>query len=214
MEIKEIEARFKGHTAKRITDNRRGFFSVLIPLIKGDEGPLLLFEERSSQIEQGGDVSFPGGKVEEGETGEEAAVREACEELLINPEQVEIICPMHLTMGPGGAEVTSYLGVIKDYQDTFSRDEVARTFAVPLQWFLDHPPVVHVAEAYTVLDEDFPYDLIKGGKNYDWKTFKRNILFYKTSEGVIWGFTAMLVYHFLKEYREYTGENGWDDSAE
>ena len=39
---------------------------------------------------QPGEVSFPGGRVEDGETFQEAAIRETCEELNLSPDQIDI----------------------------------------------------------------------------------------------------------------------------
>ena len=67
--------------------------AVIIPLIKTENGPEVLFEVRSEKIgRQPGDVCFPGGALLEGEAPLDAAVRETCEELLISPDQLEIIC--------------------------------------------------------------------------------------------------------------------------
>lgn len=51
----------------------------------------VLYQVRSESISQPGEVSFPGGGVEEGETPQQAAVREAVEELNIQSEQIDIL---------------------------------------------------------------------------------------------------------------------------
>ena len=45
---------------------------------------------RSEHISQPGEISFPGGRVEDGETFQEAAIRETCEELNLVPNQIDI----------------------------------------------------------------------------------------------------------------------------
>jgi hypothetical protein len=47
--------------------------------------------------------------------------------------------------------------------------------------------------------EDFPFDLIPGGRDYPWRKIPRTFYFYETQGGVIWGMTAELLYHCLKE---------------
>lgn len=49
-----------------------------------------MYEIRSQHVSQPGEVSFPGGRVEEGETYQQAAIRETVEELNIEPEQVHV----------------------------------------------------------------------------------------------------------------------------
>ena len=54
-------------------------YSVLIPIVNTDSGDALLMEVRSLLVKQSGEVCFPGGRIEKGETPEAAAVRETCE---------------------------------------------------------------------------------------------------------------------------------------
>ena len=69
--------------------------AVLIPLIQTEKGLEVVYEIRATTLRtQPCEVSFPGGGIEAGETPEQAAVRETCEELLMTPENVEILAPM------------------------------------------------------------------------------------------------------------------------
>ena len=70
----------------------KGRYAVLLPLIydvKTDKYQVL-YQVRSEHISQPGEVSFPGGRVEDGETFQEAAIRETCEELNLAPDQIDI----------------------------------------------------------------------------------------------------------------------------
>ncbi|MBQ1630012.1 MAG: NUDIX domain-containing protein, partial [Firmicutes bacterium] len=60
---------------------KRREYAVLMPLVKVNGEICFLFEVRSQDVAQPGDVCFPGGRIEEGETVVEAAVREAREEI-------------------------------------------------------------------------------------------------------------------------------------
>jgi len=64
-------------------------FAVVAPVVFEEDGAYLLLEVRASGIPQAGDPCFPGGKIEEGETPEQAASREMQEELGISvpPEE-------------------------------------------------------------------------------------------------------------------------------
>ena len=85
MEKKEQLNRISRHKASIIGMDQARKSAVCIPLIDTADGFDVLFEIRSSQIQsQPGDVCFPGGMVEPGETEAQAAVREMREELLVD----------------------------------------------------------------------------------------------------------------------------------
>ncbi|MBP3897435.1 MAG: CoA pyrophosphatase [Mogibacterium sp.] len=65
-------------------------YAVLIPFVTTEEGKALLLEVRSQLVKQPGEICFPGGRVEAGETPVETAVRETCEELGLKPEDIEV----------------------------------------------------------------------------------------------------------------------------
>ncbi len=59
---------------------------------EGPEGPDLLLTERSHTMRSHpGQVSFPGGRLDPGETAEEAALREAWEETGLDPTGVDVV---------------------------------------------------------------------------------------------------------------------------
>lgn len=89
--------------------------SVVIPLIACKDGIEILFEKRNSKIPQGGEICFPGGVIEDGETPDITAVRELKEELLINDEQIDFITKLHLMSTEYGTQIFSNLVIIKDY---------------------------------------------------------------------------------------------------
>ena len=116
--------------------------AVLVPLLpREDGGHDVLFELRSEEIDiQPGEVCFPGGHLEPGEDGLQAAVRETCEELLVEPGQIEVLGKLAGPAGIGGSPIEAYVGVLRGYEGTFSADEVARTFRIPLAWLLENDP--------------------------------------------------------------------------
>ena len=63
-------------------------YAILIPWVATGEGDALLLEVRSQLVRQPGEVCFPGGRAEPGESAVEAAVRETCEELGISPDTI------------------------------------------------------------------------------------------------------------------------------
>ena len=71
--------------------------AVLIPLLRQDDEWHLLFTRRTDKVESHkGQVSFPGGGCDEGETTpEETALREANEEVGIDPQKVRVLGTNH-----------------------------------------------------------------------------------------------------------------------
>ncbi len=208
-------ARIRERTADRTFEEIRPVKrenAVLIPLVETDGGVSILFEVRQAGIRQGGEICFPGGRIEDGETAASAAVRETAEELLVPVESIEVIAPMHIMSGPGGAKISSSLGILHDYRGTFSGQEVSRVFTVPLRWFAEHAPRVSEGKMAVETEEDFPYDLLPGGKNYPWHTIPRRFYFYECDGGVIWGITAELLWHCLRALGIGPGQGGGEDA--
>ena len=177
--------------------------AVVIPLLRNRDGETaILFEKRALDLDvQPAEICFPGGRIEEGETPREAAVREACEELLVKPEQVRILGETEGTQSSGVITIHAYLGELKNYEGTFSPVEVDHVFAVPISWFLEHEPEKYMTVVTTIPGEDFPYELIPGGKNYPWRRRQHPIYFYKHPEGVIWGLTAYMVQALISKLK-------------
>lgn len=85
------------------SDNEKVFkeFSVLIPLIEADNGLEILFEIRSSDLRsQPNEVCFPGGRIENAESPTECAIRETHEEILISPDQIQIVGELQTLLTP------------------------------------------------------------------------------------------------------------------
>ena len=194
--LEQIRENTAGRSFEEIRPVRRRN-AVLIPLIEKEGDLCILCEVRQAGIRQGGEICFPGGMIEAHETAEEAAVRETAEELLIPEENIEVIAPMHMVGGPGGAELRSCLGILHGYTGTYSKREVDHVFTVPLSWFAAHAPRICDGAMAVDLAEDFPYELIPGGRDYPWHRIPRRFYFYESEGGVIWGITAELLYHAL-----------------
>ncbi len=176
--------------------------AVCIPLIETAQGYDILFEVRSSKIiHQPGDVCFPGGMLEPGESAANAAVREMMEELLISEDQIMVLGLMDVLYTGNRLMIYPYAAVLQNYPGTFSEEEVEKVFTVPLDFFLNTEPKVYRVEAQVIPGEDFPYDLVYGGKNYNWRKRREDILFYQYEDHVIWGLTARIMHSFAEIYK-------------
>lgn len=177
--------------------------AVLIPLIESPDGLQILFEQRASGLKrQPGEICFPGGGLEAGEDPAAAAVRETSEELCVGEDQVRILAGLDGVIGPTGAPVWSFAGLLEGYEGTWSEDEVAETFTVPVKWLLENEPEVYMTQLVTVPGDDFPHELVPGGKAYPWAIKKNPVWFYRYEDRVIWGLTANLLTRFLALLKE------------
>lgn len=111
---------------------------VLVPLVRGDGGWSILFSRRSANLAaHSGQIAFPGGAVEEGETLAAAAVREAQEEVGIAPERVELIGRLDDLVTNSGFLVAPFVGVIDERIDyVLQASEVDEVFEVPVDALL------------------------------------------------------------------------------
>lgn len=199
MNIDELRMITHNYAMKRIPLNQKRPAAVLIPLVPGtDREWNVVLEVRAAAITQGGEVSLPGGRIEPGESGEEAAIRETTEELLIDSARIEVLCPMFQASGPGGREVYSYLGILSEYQGTYSAAEVDHILMVPLRYFYETRPIESDVELVCIAHDNFPRELLTWETGPLFHNIKRNMYFYQTQDHVIWGFTAMI----LKETAE------------
>jgi len=117
--------------------------AVLVPLVLHENRKnslTVLFTRRTDHLHHHpGQISFPGGGMEEGDSSaEETAVREAEEEIGLAPERIELIGRLPDYLTGTGFRVTPVVGLlrppVKLKIDSF---EVAEAFEVPLAHFLD-----------------------------------------------------------------------------
>jgi 8-oxo-dGTP pyrophosphatase MutT (NUDIX family) len=80
--------------------------AVLVPLYQDAAGAThAVFTRRRADLRRhAGEISFPGGRREDGETLERTALREACEEVGLPPDRVDVIGALE----PVGTFVTNY----------------------------------------------------------------------------------------------------------
>lgn len=196
--------RFKNRQVKIIGEGEYRKYAVLAPILKEGNGVSLLFEKRSNALShQPGEICFPGGKLEKGEGFRECAIRETMEELCLDSNQVEILGAGDIFVSPFNLIICPYIGLIKNYGNTFSTDEVAEVIKVPLDFFMDKQPEKYKNRIINEPLEGFPYERIPGGENYPWANGIYEVLFYHYEEHVIWGMTARIVQSAAQLIEEY-----------
>jgi len=88
----EIRDRLRAKRPSRVEEEGLKPSAVLIPLIRKSEGWCLIFTRRSRQLEtHKGEISFPGGMLEPGESPLGAALRETREELGIEDDKIHLL---------------------------------------------------------------------------------------------------------------------------
>ncbi|HXG82133.1 MAG TPA: CoA pyrophosphatase [Sphingomicrobium sp.] len=112
--------------------------AVLVAITDRPEPGLILTERREHLRTHAGQVAFPGGRIDEGEDAPAAALREAYEELGLNPALVRLLGQADPYCTVTGYWVTPVIGVVPPGLELVANsDEVADWFEAPLDFVLD-----------------------------------------------------------------------------
>lgn len=167
-----------------MTDESARDAAVLIPII-GGENPSVIFTVRTETLpSHKGQISFPGGSIDPGdESSEAAALREAHEEIGLDPNSVEVLGmldSMHTFVS--GYVVTPVIGWIEEQPELEPNEaEVAQILQIPL---------ADLAEEIRS----------EPGFKHQGRTFPTEAWIW--DDQVIWGVTARIVRTFLERLAE------------
>ena len=155
--------------------------AVLLPLFVGADGQLrTILTRRSARLNSHrGEVAFPGGRVDEGETSMAAALREAHEEIGLAPSAVRVIGQLEsLSTVASASAITPFVGVV-DVVPTLVANaaEVDRIFDVSLRE-LTHLDCYR-EEIWDYADGTFP------------------VWFFEVEDDTIWGATGRMLRRML-----------------
>jgi 8-oxo-dGTP pyrophosphatase MutT (NUDIX family) len=109
--------------------------AVLVALVDGDRGPDVLLTRRSAHMRtHRGEISFPGGRLDPDETPVHAALREAHEEVLLDPAMIDVVGELdHLNTMVSKSYIIPIVGRLAERPDLRpGTDEVDRILCVPL----------------------------------------------------------------------------------
>lgn len=159
--------------------------AVLIPLVWKDHQWHLLFIRRTANHSDphSGQVAFPGGAADPGDPDPVAtALREAYEELAIQPDSVSILGFLNTFMTVTGYRVKPVVGVLPwPYPIQPNPAEVSRAFTIPLAWLQDP---AHSRKEIRSLPEPYP---------------PVEVIFYSNYDGeVLWGASARFTRRLLE----------------
>ncbi|XP_006654151.1 nudix hydrolase 15, mitochondrial-like [Oryza brachyantha] len=121
----------------------KGYAAVLVCLFEDPHGgdPRVILTKRASSLSShSGEVSLPGGKVEEGDADAKAtALREAHEEIGLDPALVSVVTVLEPFLSKNGLHVTPVIGILSDkalFEPLLNESEVEDIFDAPLGMFL------------------------------------------------------------------------------
>ena len=154
--------------------------AVLVPLFQHESEWHLLYTRRTEHVESHkGQVSFPGGACDDGETTpEQTALREAEEEIGIDPREVRVLGRLNSMLTITSYRVTPVVGVIP-WPTVFrpAQAEVARIFTMPLKWLAER-------------SNRWEFNLL--GRDH-------SVIVYHPFDGeILWGATARMTVDFLE----------------
>lgn len=142
--------------------------AVLIPVMDRPEGPTLLLTRRSDSLaSHTGQIAFPGGRLEPGETAVQAALREAFEEVGLPPGDVEPLGLSDSYRTVTGFVVTPVVGWVRPgFSPVLDPGEVADVFEAPFDWLMD--PANHRRDVEVFDGHERTYWAMPWGDRYIW----------------------------------------------
>jgi 8-oxo-dGTP pyrophosphatase MutT (NUDIX family) len=113
--------------------------AVLAPIIPRPEGLTVLLTLRAAHLRShSGQVAFPGGKIDAGETPGETALREAHEEIGLAPGLVEPLGWLDPYLTGTGYRVAALVALVDPaFAPTINPDEVTDVFETPFAFLMD-----------------------------------------------------------------------------
>ena len=170
-----------GHQAYFDVEHTSMKAGVLLLLYPRDNSLHLVLTRRTDNVDfHKGQISLPGGKQEEGEGLEQAALREAQEELEIDPDSISILGMLTPLYIPPSNYCIYPVVAYSPYQPHF------------------HPSQIEVAEILEI-----PLDHLLGSQNiqremWNIRDTEVEVPFYSFGKHKIWGATAMVLAEFLE----------------
>ena len=201
--LSDVRSAFSGRVPGYIGKHRE--YSVLVPFVETEDGLSMLYEVRSGDVSQPGEICFPGGRVEQGETFEEAAIRETVEEIGVAESDIELISEGDAIHGNANFTLHTFIGSIKGEAleaAAFDEGEVGEVFFVSLSDLMKAKPSIFDEKMQVSVGEGFPYEKLGVDRNYPWHVPEAEIPVYDIGGRMIWGLTARITMDVLSVLKE------------
>ena len=178
--IRKLAKRLEDYQPKSSDEKLPQAAVLILCYEKGDDLFFIMTERSNSLPSHPGEVAFPGGKKEKQDQNlMYTALREAAEEISINPDKVKILGNLDPLESRFGLSVTPYIGVLgENFELQENPAEVAEIFHLPLSFFKNEPSIK------------------RGVTNFKGETFDTPVIIYENHE--IWGLTLAFTLDFLK----------------
>lgn len=165
----------------RLVTTRLPEAAVLLAVTKGNNPEVILTRRSQRLNSHPGQVAFPGGKRDRQDLNlYSTALREAEEEIGLNPFQVEPLGRLSDVISLHGMKVTPYVALVPEALEfSLCEEELDAVFTVPIDWLLEDP------RSHT--------DVIQLTD-----TSKIYVPSYSFKEFTIWGLSAMMLVEFLQ----------------
>lgn len=200
MRAENVRRRLEKHTPGLMRCRNR--YAMLCPFVMRGEDLHLIFEVRAATLRrQPGEVCFPGGRIEPGETPENCALRETWEELHIAPEHVELWGKTDFIVDAANAWMQPVVGLVRQegvQELKPSESEVAETFTVPFSFFQTQSPHLYQYDLKPVPQENFPYEEIGFPNGYPFRGGQVEVPVWHYENHIIWGITARIIRNLLQ----------------
>lgn len=139
-----------------------------------------------------GQVSFPGGSLDEGETLQETALRETCEEIGVPSCAITIVGKLtDIYIPPSDFEVHPFVGVIENRPK-----------------YIPNPAEVEVILEPTISHLLNPATIKTFRRKFDQWSLPVNIPYFDVEGHVVWGATAIMLSEFLERWKRSELEIG------
>lgn len=161
--------------------------SILIPLFLNQSNEIsIILTLRPEHLAHGGQISFPGGGIENGETARQAAIRETMEEIGVRKEDIDVagkLTPLYLRRTNNFIE--PFAGKLTTQPDlTITNREVDEVIPVAINSLLN---------GYNIKRE--PWTLSNGAR--------MEVPYWTIHNVPLWGATAMMLNELLELYAEF-----------
>lgn len=163
--------------------------AVLMAMTREDIPRLILTQRAAHLKSHAGEVAFPGGKRDKTDSSLiYTALREAQEEIDLNPQDVEVVGELGIFTSRVGIKVKPIIGLLDDIPHlTPSPDEIDSIFTVPLDVFLQQKPNYQHRIKYMGLSIPVP--------SFNYQGY------------VIWGLTGFMIVEFMRQV--YDADIDW-----